>query len=393
MHKADNGSTKKVLIIANEWSRDGGLEIVTQDIALAFATLGWQVTVVPASGEGRTVTLASGIRVKWLPPRGRFFQSLWHRYLKWPILSCYIKRHLKGGGLLIFGHAHLLPLLDRLPAKGDVSYWGWVHGIEVWGHAAKKWLPYLNKLDNLVAVSKYTAEHVKKVGVMARLSVVFNSVDANRFKPTMTPDRIRRDEILICGRLSASERYKGHDILFEALPIAETTLGRELKIRVVGTGNDLVRLKEKARSMGLEKKVVFSGRVTDDELLEAFQHCGLFAMPSRAEYRIETKDWAGEGFGLVYAEAEACGRPVVCSIDGGAPETIIHEVTGLLADPRSPQANAEAIVRILKNQEWADKLGKAGRDHVVKMFSFEKFKQNIDELVASDIKLKKLSNG
>jgi len=387
MTRQNGQNVPKVLIIANEWSRAGGLEIVTQDIARAFAELGWQVTVLPAGGEGRSETLANGIQVKWLPPRGRIAQSIWGRFLRWPILAMVIKSHLKDGGLLILGHVHLLPLLDRLPESPGVSRWVWTHGIDAWGRTAQKWMQWLNQVDNIVAVSAYTAWHEKEEGAVTRVSVVLNSVDIERFTPTKTLEKIRRDEILICGRMMISERYKGHEELFEALPIAEKILGRPLRIRVVGTGNDMPRLKEKVRQMGLANKVLFAGRVTDDELLEAYRHCGVFAMPSRAEYRPETDDWAGEGFGLVYVEAQACGRPVVVSTDGGAPETVRPGVTGLLAEPRSPQANAEAIAAILADPIKADQMGAEGRKWAEEAFSFACFKKRIAEVARADKKL------
>jgi len=134
-------------------------------------------------------------------------------------------------------------------------------------------------------------------------------------------------------------------------------------------------------------RVLFCGRVTDDALLEAYQHCGVFAMPSQAWCQSDEHCWVGEGFGLVYVEAEACGRPVVCSTDGGAPETTLHEKTGLIVDPRSPQANAEAIARILKDPAWADELGTNGYRFATENFSFERFKQRIAEVLGEDTKL------
>jgi phosphatidylinositol alpha-1,6-mannosyltransferase len=379
-----NKLTQHVVIIANQWSRNGGLEIVTQDFARAFAELGWCVTVLPASGVGVSEILENGIRVKWLPPSGRVLQSLWHRYLKWPILSWETNRLLKNGGLLILGHVHLLPVLDGLTANKNIARWIWVHGIDVWGRAAEKWRPYLNQMDKIVAVSRYTAEHVRGAGVTSQISVVLNRVDTRRFIPTAMPEKIRREEILICGRMSVSEQYKGHEVLFEALPIAEKMLRRQLVIRVIGAGDDMHRLQNKINTMGLKEKVIFSGRVTDDELLEAYQHCGVFVMPSRVEYDGHTDSWAGEGFGLVYVEAEACGRPVVCSADGGAAETIIDGKTGLLVDPRSPLKVAEAIARILGDPEFADKLGRAGREHAVSSHSFDRFKLRIAEMLIAD---------
>ena len=388
---------KKVVLVAMQWSRAGGLEIVIQDIAKSFRDLGWSVVVLASGGGRKTGTEESGIDVKYLEPASRLGKSLWHRYFKYPALAYRVQKELSRGGLLILGHVHLAPLISFLPKQKNVVSWIWTYGIDVWGKCGVRWAPCLDKLDTPIAISQYTRKHLVEAGITKEVKVVPCCVDVMRFIPTTTPDKIRRNEVLICGRLSAAERYKGHEILFDALPIVEKLLGQPVILRVVGGGDDEIRLKEEARARGLldagakdkegiKSRVIFSGRVSDAALLEAYQHCGVFAMPSRAEYRSETDDWAGEGFGLVYAEAEACGRPVVASCDGGAPETIIPGITGLLADPRSPQANAEAIARILADHEWADKLGLAGREHAVKTVSFERFKKSINELVADEKK-------
>lgn len=183
--------------------------------------------------------------------------------------------------------------------------------------------------------------------------------------------------------MDAREQYKGHDVLFKSLPIAEKLLNRNLTLRVVGTGDDLDRLQTKVRQLELNNKVVFTGRLSATELVEAYQHCGVFCMPSSVEQRVQGY-WAGEGFGIVYIEAAACGRPIIASIDGGAPETILPGETGLLVDPRSPEAVARAIVHILKDPVRADEMGKRGRQMVMQKFSHEVFSRNIKELLIKD---------
>lgn len=384
---------KKVVLVVGQWACSGGLEIVVQDIAKLFRDLGWKVVVFASGGGPQVEVKEVGIDVKFFEPRNRIGKSLWHRYLKHIVLAYFARKELSHGDLLILGHVHLSPLLNWLPKHKIFSTWAWTYGIDVWGRFGIRWAPYLDKLDKVIAISHYTRDHLIKAGLQKEVTVLSCCVDVARFVPTTTPEKIRRNEILICGRLSRAERYKGHEILFDALPVIEKLLGQPVILRVIGGGDDEMRLKEEAYRRGLvdvslkdrdgvKSRVVFSGRVSDDELVEAYQHCGVFAMPSRAEYRSETDDWAGEGFGLVYAEAEASGRPVVCSKDGGAPETIIHEKTGLLVDPRSPQNVAESIARILADPAWADELGRNGRAHAMKEFSVSKFKEKIAKLIS-----------
>jgi len=217
-------------------------------------------------------------------------------------------------------------------------------------------------------------------GVVVPISVIPCCTDINTFVPTTIPKYIRRNEILICGRMSLQESYKGHEVLFNALPIAEKILGKQLAIRVVGTGDNVERLQSVVKTMGISDRVIFTGRIQQQELIEAFQHCGVFCMPSRVD-RNSTGFWTGEGFGIVYVEAAACGRPVIASCEGGAIETVVPGETGLLVDPRSPQDVAEALAKILGSLDLADKMGMAGRVLVEKQFSREVFVENIKRLV------------
>lgn len=382
---------KRAILVANQWSRNGGLEIVTQDEAQALCDLGYNVTVIPASGlpeeSGFVSRESHGVRgvsafhlasrdanktggsvyVKWITPRNRLLQSLWHRFLKYRLLARLINRTLNGEpALIVLGHVQLLRLFDYFHLAAKCKIWVWTHGDEVWGEYAEKYAPLLNKCDQVISVSDDTKKHLLRGGVTAPVTTIHNSIDIERFIPTKTPEKIRRDEILICSRIPENFEYKGHARLMEAMVMAEELLGHKLRMRVVGGGPGLPRLRRLVADKGLDDRILVTGRVTDEELIEAYQHCGLFCMPSD-----------NEGFGLVYAEAEACARPVVVSTIGGAPETIVDGETGVLADPFNIEANARAIAKIVGNPAMADEMGRKGRMFVERQFSFDAFRRHV----------------
>jgi glycosyltransferase involved in cell wall biosynthesis len=387
--------SKTVVLPVMIWRRVGGLEAVVMDIASTFTALGWQVKVFSVFDD-EPPEQVPGIEAVSLSPQFRWPRALWHgrqsrwpraiwrRYLWQPLLARRVRKALAGGGLLIFGHAQLLPLLDILPPLPGVHRGAWVYGNDAWGGEARRWASRLTRRGRIVSVSTFTADQLVRAGVTKPIDVVPPLVDTLQFTPTSTPERIRRSEILICGRMAAWERYKGHDLLLECLTIAESLAGRDLTLRIVGTGDDLDRLRAKARQLGLERKVIFTGRLSFQELVEAYRHCGVFCMPSCVEQR-EQRYWTGEGFGIVYIEAAACGRPVIASTDGGAPETILPGETGLLADPRSPESVARAIADILGDPARADAMGRRGREMVEQRFSREVFLENLRELLMRDL--------
>jgi len=90
-----------------------------------------------------------------------------------------------------------------------------------------------------------------------------------------------------------------------------------------------------------------------------------------------------EGFGLVAAEAMACGKPVIASNTGGLPEIIDDRETGFLVQPEDPVAMAEALTELIDNPALREKLGAAGRRKVGEKFSFTTFARQIEALYAA----------
>ncbi len=373
---------RTIVLAVITWKQAGGLEAVIFDIAATFANMNWRVVVLSAFDDEITEHI-DGVNVVNLYPRSRWLRSLWRRVFWRPVLAWRVRKELIDGGLLIIGHAHLLPLLDFLSGCSKVRRWAWIYGLEVWGREARRWASRLNKLDRIVSISSFSVNQVTRAGVTTSIDIVQPCVDTMQFIPASSPERVRRNEILICGRMDSREQYKGHDVLFESLPMAEKLLNRDLILRIVGTGDDLGRLRTKAEQLRLDKKVIFTGRLSVTELVEAYQHCGVFCMPSFVEQRAHGY-WAGEGFGIVYIEAAACGRPIIASADGGAPETVLAGETGVLVDPRSPDAVARAIAYILRDPVRADEMGKRGRQMVIQKFSYDVFSRKLRELIVKD---------
>jgi phosphatidylinositol alpha-1,6-mannosyltransferase len=370
---------KEAVLLVNVWRNAGGIEAVNHDIARAFIALGWQLSVVSVfGGEGEADI--PGVALYHAAPRGRLARYAWCRFFWKPGVAWRLFSRRAASDILIVGHAHLLNITSWLPACLAPRRWAWVHGLEVWGEQAKRWTDRLNQMDLLISVSSFTKEQIRMAGVHRPIEVVPNCVDVEAFRPTNTPEKIRRDEILICGRMDSAERDKGHEALFRCLPLVERALGRTVFLRVVGDGSDRPRLEILAEQLGVRDRVLFVGRLPRAALLEAYQHCGVFCMPTRVD-RVERGYWNGEGFGIVYVEAAACGRPVIASREGGAPETIVAEETGLLVNPRSIPEIAEAIVAVLSDPQKADNMGAHGRQLAESRFSFSAFVEAISRSV------------
>lgn len=369
----------RVLLVGFQWSRGGGLEAVTWEVARSLRALGANVEVwsVRQSGEVEV----EGIAARGLAPSGgRIARSLDARWLWKARLAREVARHAGRFDLVIAGHAWILPALRAgLGEKpGRPRCWSWAHGIEVWGQPGERIAPALAWADRVVAVSRFTRDQLGPWVREERLSLVHNPVDTTIFIPG--PVSKPGADLLVVGRLARDERYKGHEVLMAALPKIERRLGRPVTLKVVGDGDWRPELEREAAGLGVADRVEFAGRLPFAELLEAYRGCGVFAMPSRVDRRPRGL-WTGEGLGIVYVEAQACGRPAIASTEGGAPDAVLPGETGLLADPRDPDAIAEAAASLLADPERAARMGARGRQWAEENFSVERFRQRLDELL------------
>jgi phosphatidylinositol alpha-1,6-mannosyltransferase len=206
--------------------------------------------------------------------------------------------------------------------------------------------------DAVIAISAYTAGLIAATGVTpASLSLIPPGVD---IPVEWAPEREDRPTFLTIARME--ERYKGHDVLVRALALVRAKVP-DVQWVVLGDGSLRGGIEQLARTYGVEDSITFLGSLPDEQRDGWLRRAHLLAMPSR----LPARGFAGEGFGIVYLEAGAYGKPVVAGQVGGATDAVIDEETGLLVDPLDPLAVAEAITRLLLDPALAGRLGSAGR--------------------------------
>jgi phosphatidylinositol alpha-1,6-mannosyltransferase len=211
----------------------------------------------------------------------------------------------------------------------------------------------VGRADEVIAISAYTAGLITATGVVpASMRLIPPGVD---IPSDPTPETIDRPTMLTVARLE--ERYKGHDVLMRALPLVRAKVP-DVQWVVVGDGSLREGLEQQARSYGVADSIRFLGTVSDEERNSWLRRAHLLAMPSR----LPAGGYAGEGFGIVFLEAGAYGKPVVAGNVGGAIDSVSDGESGLLVDPVDPLAVAEAITGLLLDPELARRLGRAGQD-------------------------------
>ena len=142
--------------------------------------------------------------------------------------------------------------------------------------------------------------------------------------------------LLTVGRMDAREGYKGHDRVIAALPQL-LAAGHDIVYVVVGEGDDRARLQNLADERGVAERVRFVGVLGQDVLVDAYRMADLFVMPS-----------SGEGFGIAFLEAMACGTPALGLAAGGAVDALADGEFGTMA---SEAEFAPVLARLLADPQ------------------------------------------
>ena len=265
-----------------------------------------------------------------------------------------------------------------LKHRFGLPYVVYVHGNEIAALAARK-VPWdkptkaLIGAEKVFAVSSFTADLARRIGVRdERVEVLHPGCDSNFFEPR-PPDaelrrRLLRDDrngpvVLTVGNLV--ER-KGHDVVITAM--SRLTRERDdLTYLIVGDGPFRNQLQRLSVELGVARHVVFAGQVPRAVLPDIYALADLFVMPSR--HRVDACDV--EGFGLVFLEAGACGKPVIGGKSGGVSDAIEDGGTGFVVDANDVAALAERITWLIRNPSQARQMGIRGRQRVVERFSWK----------------------
>jgi len=240
---------------------------------------------------------------------------------------------------------------------------------------------YALRHANLVlAPSKDTAEHVasdqgvkrERIRVLPwALDPQFEALINPGSRPAMPEGFPSGRVILTVGRWLATERYKGMDTLITALPRL-LTQRPEVQLVVAGGGDDRAWLEDLAEQYGVNRHVHFLAGLSYSELAACYAACEIFALPSQ-----------GEGFGLVYLEAMACGKPVIGGLHGGAPEVIQDGVTGYLVTHGDAVQLATSLEALLADPALAKEMGARGRQRAENEFRFNVFAKSFKKSCAN----------
>lgn len=247
-----------------------------------------------------------------------------------------------------------LPTLTKLPFYVIVPHLfgttafreaAWPVAAVVW--LAERGIPAVYGRAAFHAISESTRNDLVHRGVpSAAVRVIYPGVDATWYTPDPTTPRAPAPGFLYVGRL---KRYKGLDTLLHALARARRTRG-DIRVDIAGDGDDRHRLEGLAADLGVERAVRFLGYVDEEQKRALFRASWAHIFPSPKE-----------GWGLSNVEAAACGTPAIASDSPGLRESVRDEQTGLLVPHGAPEALASALLRLARDPQLVESLGRAAR--------------------------------
>lgn len=303
-----------------------------------------------------------------------------------------------GESIMLFcGHINYLRIASALQRICGGAIHLITHGIEAWKPKRGAMMNRaLRRLAGFIAVSKVTKTRFQSwSGLRFDQGVILpNCVDLERFQPGPRNAALTeryglngRKVLMTLGRLSPEEKYKGIDEMIELMPrLAQDFPG--IAYLVCGEGADRSRLVAKARELRLDvldfsgkspgrleatidqpmaSRVVFTGLVAESEKADHYRLADVYVMPS-----------SGEGFGIAFIEALACGVPAIGSKADGSREALREGRLGRLVDPRDPDDIYDAVIRTL-----ADSAGPGPRiaRGELEYFSEERFTSRLHEII------------
>ena len=307
----------------------------------------------------------------------------WPAKLRAPRFALECLRHAwrERPNLIVSTHPNFGPIARIAQLSLGTPYILVAHGVDAWQINDVTRLRALQRANLVLAVSRYTRDRlINEAGLNAnRVKILPNTYDPDRFTIAPKPPRLlqkyglkpQTPVILTVCRFDETEMYKGYDQIIKALPKIRQE-APDTRYLLVGKGTDRPRIERLIAEAGVREAVILAGYVPDDELTEYYNLSDIFAMPSQ-----------GEGFGIVYLEALACGKPVLAGNRDGSRDALADGELGLLVDLENTAEIAAQIVSVLRREHTHPILfnPKLLRQRVIELFGFETFKRAVADLL------------
>ena len=333
---------------------------ITYELARELVNAGIEITLfLPKSQKGTAEALSLPFEVRYELPGYifRMYQREGYKFLQTIDISQYDLVH----SFFDFPYCFLAGRSAKRYRKPYIMGAQGTHGVRPLTYFPEKFMlrwAYQNA-SAIQVPSQYTRyEILKHAFEEYDIDIIHNGVRFDRFQKEVDSESIRKKYpgkklLLTVGGLWGR---KGHDLVIQALARIKDERD-DVMYLVVGEGNSQEELEFLAQALGVRDMVDFVGRKSGDELVSYFKACDIYV------HTPKIMDLKFEGFGVVYLEASACGKPIVATNAGGVPDAVVDGVTGLIAGDEDIPGITERILSLLNDPKKAKEMGEAGKKY------------------------------
>jgi len=371
----------KISIVTYEFPPySGGIGSYCFQLAQALVHGGHEVTVVTThAADQDNAHFATVVLRTWGGSTGFFLEPL----LLWRILS-----H-SGSDVTFITHAKMIRSASIIALWSDVSsIVPLLHGTEIselavfkgWFGALKRFMfkRFLYSVRRIITNTYHTARILNdSFAVTQNIAVMYPVVD-DIFLSTPRKAMHRQSKTLHLLTVARIENGKGHDLVLQALSLLKRD-NLSLHYTIVGKGSYEKVLRRMVKELGLESEVHFAGEKKGMELIESYDDCDVFVMPSSID-----------SFGIVFLEASARNKPVIAGNHGGGAEFVVDGENGFIIANNSAEALAQRLRELNAQPEMVTRMGMNGRNKVMQHFSATAMASAAEKVV---VELRPLSGG
>jgi len=275
-----------------------------------------------------------------------------------------------------------------------IPFVAFCHGEDITLTAERRFQPKVRNLvyhsaDAIVANGDFAVQGLRSIGVdTGKVYKITPGLDTSLFYPESGQAELQRrygiNGELVVMTVARLVSRKGHKRVLRALAQISPQVPA-FKYVIVGRGPLEEELRALTTELNLENRVVFAGFVPDDQLNRHYNLADIVVMPNTGE------GGDVEGFGMVFLEANAAGKPVIGGRSGGTPEAIVEGKTGYLVDPSDDQELRDALHTLLNDGQLRKTMGSAGMHRARTQFSWETRASIIQEINHAVSKASKVS--
>lgn len=313
----------------------GGIESFTKELLLSLNKKKYSISIISKNDSKPHFKKFKNILILKLI---NFFKLIIF------VANILLKIFMEKPKLILSAHSNFSVLALLIKILFKIPYIVVAHGVEINPKLSKFQLMALNNSKKILSVSRWTQSKLLKLGInINKITIIGNTASEKTFHPNHSTKHLRNiykiksnDKIILTvARLNKIEKYKGYDLIIKTIAKLIKKF-KNIKYLIVGSGDDIERIKILIQKLKLKKSVILCGFVPSTQLPSYYCLADIFALPS-----------TGEGFGIVFLESMLSGTPVIGGNKDGSIDAINDGYLGKLVNPNKLSSIADAISSML----------------------------------------------